>query len=358
MSTVQKRGDKWYAIYKDRAGKWKQKVGYSDKAETVRLARRLEDEEHAVAIGDVDPQAQARRIERAKPASEHVQMFRAHMESKKRHPNHVQYTIKDVERFIEHSGVKTAAAITRPMVDAWRAFCTTTGYPKSAKGETPEPDSPKTANRRVASVRAWLRYLYDNEAVTRVVIDRIEMLHTKGHETKRRRALTAAEVAALIEKCPDENRRELYRFATLTGFRRSECESMTPAAFDFENRTVTVSAIHAKRKTDHQIIPMHSRLIEPLKGLCKGKPADAPLFNVPNRTDVVSTLHADCAAAGVATNDVDFHALRHTFCSLLAAQGIRPEVLMKLARHRDIATTMRYYVHFKPDDERAALERI
>ena len=103
---------------------------------------------------------------------------------------------------------------------------------------------------------------------------------------------------------------------------------------------------------------MNSHLIEPLRKLIDGKAADCPIFNVPNRTTIVATLHADCRAGKVDTKDIDFHALRHTYCSLLAEQQIRPEILMKLARHRDIATTMKYYVHFKPDDERRAIDLI
>lgn len=359
MATVQKRGDKWYAIFKDSNGKWRQQVGYTDKSETVGLARRLEDEAHKIAIGYIDPQAQARRVERAEPVAAHLEMFKARMESKSPHPNHVQYTLKDCQRLIEFSGITTAAAITLPMVDAWRSHCLTKGYPDHRHPDgDPIPDSRKTANRRVSSVKAFLRFLASVGAIDRVVIDSYEMLHTKGHETKHRRAMSKAEAEALIAKCPNEHRRELYRFALLTGFRRSECASMTSASFNFDRRTITVWAKFAKRKTDNQIIPMHSRLVEPLKKLVAGKAVEAPVFNVPNRTDVVPTLHADCKAAGVSPTNIDFHALRHSFCSLLAENNIRPEVLMKLARHRDIATTMRYYVHFKADDERAALERI
>jgi integrase len=356
MATVRKRGKLWYARYKDVNG-WRELKGYADKGETERMAQRKQDEARAITLGDVDPQAEARRRERNKAALDHVELFRQDMEAKARHPRHVHFTITNIKRFLEFCGAPSAAAITRPMVAAWQAHCLKTGYP--VLGHTdPEPDSRKTINHRLASVRAWLRYLTHIGALDRCIMEGYEMLATKGHEVYHRRALTAGQAAALVTKTPDAGRRELYRFAILTGLRRSECASMTPASFNFERRTITVNAKDAKRKTDHQTIPMHVDLVEPLTTLAAGKAQDAPVFAVPHRNDVVRILHADCAAAGIPTEGIDFHALRHTFCSLLAAQQIRPEILMKLARHRDIDTTMRYYVHFKSDDERKAIDEI
>ena len=44
------------------------------------------------------------------------------------------------------------------------------------------------------------------------------------------------------------------------------------------------------------------------------------------------------------------HDLRRSFCSRWAKK-VMPAVLMQLARHRSITTTMRYYVHFKSDED-------
>ena len=61
----------------------------------------------------LDPEADARRMERSKPITVQVANFRAYMEGNDRHPNHVQYTIKDVERGIEFMKVASPAAITQ-----------------------------------------------------------------------------------------------------------------------------------------------------------------------------------------------------------------------------------------------------
>jgi integrase len=48
------------------------------------------------------------------------------------------------------------------------------------------------------------------------------------------------------------------------------------------------------------------------------------------------------------------HDLRRSFCSRWAKK-VTTAVLMQLARHRSITTTMRYYVHFKSDEMAADL---
>jgi integrase len=355
MATVTKRGDTWTAIYSDHNGKQKWVKGYTDKGETLRLAQRLEDEQRKIRLGDIDPQADARRIERSKPVADHLAAFRAHMESKVRHAKHVAYTVRDCQLCIDFTGIKTVAQLSLGDVDRWRVELLTVGM-KHPQTKLVEKDSRKTSNRRIASVRAFLRYCHRIGAIDRVVLDGYQMLDTRGHETRKRRALKSDEVARLIEKTTDENRKEIYRFALLTGFRRSEIASMKPTNFDFAKRTITVIASDAKYKGQHQSIPMHSALISPLKHLCKGRKGTDTIFAVPRNQDIVRILHADCKAADIDTTDVDFHGLRHSYISHLADQNIRPEILMKLARHRDIKTTIQYYIHWKHEDERDAIE--
>ena len=60
------------------------------------------------------------------------------------------------------------------------------------------------------------------------------------------------------------------------------------------------------------------------------------------------TLRDDLKACGIAVCDdlgriVDFHALRHTFGSMLARAGIPPRVAMELMRHSDMRLTQTTY---------------
>jgi integrase len=52
---------------------------------------------------------------------------------------------------------------------------------------------------------------------------------------------------------------------------------------------------------------------------------------------------------------VDFHALRHTFITSLAAAGVHPKTAQMLARHSTITLTMDRYTHTLRGAEAAAL---
>lgn len=77
-------------------------------------------------------------------------------------------------------------------------------------------------------------------------------------------------------------------------------------------------------------------------------------------------LRADLAAAGVpysvetveGPKFADFHALRHTYLSSLAASGVGPKELQDLARHSDPRLTLGIYTHARPEALGAAAARL
>ncbi len=73
-------------------------------------------------------------------------------------------------------------------------------------------------------------------------------------------------------------------------------------------------------------------------------------------------LRNDLEAAGIpyvtADGIADFHSLRHTFISNLAAGGIHPKLAQQLARHSTIALTMDRYTHLGLIDMNSALESL
>ena len=94
---------------------------------------------------------------------------------------------------------------------------------------------------------------------------------------------------------------------------------------------------------------------------CFSAASAALAFNAPeDRWDSADIFKADRKAAGIAARDdagrvVDFHALRHTFISNLAAGGVHPKTAQTLARHSTITLTMNRYTHQLAGDEAAAL---
>ncbi len=71
---------------------------------------------------------------------------------------------------------------------------------------------------------------------------------------------------------------------------------------------------------------------------------------MPHNSNFADMLRADLLAAGINPDDlgsgkVDFHSLRHTFGTMLAASGVHPKTAQELMRHSDINLTMSRYTH-------------
>jgi len=74
-------------------------------------------------------------------------------------------------------------------------------------------------------------------------------------------------------------------------------------------------------------------------------------------------LKRDFSAAGIPYVDdaglfADFHALRHSYISLITAGGVHPIIAQRLARHSDINLTMTRYSHTLLEDEAKRLEAL
>lgn len=340
MACVIKRGKVWYVKYRDVQGKQKLEKAYTDKARSVALANSRQNEVTGIRNGDIDPQQEQRKAERVRPVADHIRDYRIALEARGSSDNHVAYTVADIEKCFAHAGVCYANTLTRTHVDRWVVSLTN--------------DTPRTVNRRVGSVQAFLRHLQAAGAVTEYVLHKYPKRKTQGTDKRKRRALTADECARLTtSKRVPEDRRFVYRFALLTGLRFAEIASMTPTSFNFTQGTITVRANDAKNKNRDQVVPMSPKLVDGLKKLCKG--SDEAIFALPERTQAARLLRKDCEAAGIDTDRIDFHGLRHSYITRLAEAKVHPKVLQELARHSSIDTTLRYYTHFRREDERNAI---
>ena len=74
-------------------------------------------------------------------------------------------------------------------------------------------------------------------------------------------------------------------------------------------------------------------------------------------------IQQDLRVAGIPVEDdqgdvVDFHALRHTFGTMLAQAGVHPKEAQDLMRHSTITLTMNIYTHTKLESRLAALKKL
>ncbi|MHC4989030.1 MAG: site-specific integrase, partial [Planctomycetota bacterium] len=157
----------------------------------------------------------------------------------------------------------------------------------------------------------------------------------------------------------------LYRFAAETGLRANEIRSLTVASFDFNKLTVSVRADDSKRKRP-DILPLRPELKELLKEFFKGKMPKAKAFGGTRKQLTKRTsdmIKDDLEGTGIPYVDeaeqyADFHSLRHTTGSLLAASGVHPKVAQSIMRHSDINLTMSRYSHTYLEQESEAIGRL
>ena len=172
-----------------------------------------------------------------------------------------------------------------------------------------------------------------------------------------------------------------YRLAAMTGLRANELASLTSASFDLtaQTPTITLAARYSKRRRE-DVLPLHPDLVTRLRQwlsererpqdgqrviLSLNRVADAKperLFPGTWSDKAAEMFRIDLEAAGVGyvtdAGIADFHSLRHTFVSNLAAGGVHPKLAQQLARHSTITLTMDRYSHVGLLDMTAALESL
>ena len=194
----------------------------------------------------------------------------------------------------------------------------------------------------------------------------LKAINAKADRRRIRRALTVDEIRNLIETTKNRperygmtgpERAMLYRVAVETGLRAGELRSLKVSSFDLKNCTVTVEAAYSKHR-DQDTIPIKPETANTLRDFFRGKLPLTAAFNVPERT--ADMFQDDLADAGILYIDesghyADFHSLRHTTGSLLAASGVHPKVAQKIMRHSTVELTLNRYSHVYRGQETEAV---
>jgi len=164
-------------------------------------------------------------------------------------------------------------------------------------------------------------------------------------DTFNRRAISVDELVRLV--AGSGKRGFAYLMAGCTGLRRGEIKQLlwTDIHMDSPQPFIDVRAETTKSKKA-ALIPIVPALAETLR-LQQKKRRHFSGRVFPHGLPSVTSLTKDLTACGIAVEDgrgfrVDFHALRHTFASLLATAGVSELARVKLARHSEWRQTDRY----------------
>lgn len=233
---------------------------------------------------------------------------------------------------------------------------TVRGQGNERKQVTPGPDDEprevkrrrqSTANRLLAQLKAALNHAWHEKKVSSDTEWR-RVRPFKGADQPRAVHLTEREARALV-KAADENFRPLVLAALLTGCRWSELREMRVG--HFSRSAGTIAVLHTKGGHDRQV-PLTDEGRSFFSKQVSGRPSSDFMFKREDGSqwgaqDQKRRMAAVCKKAKVVPA-VGFHALRHTYGSLLAMEDVPMHVIAKAMGHRDTRMTERHYAHLAP----------
>ncbi len=216
--------------------------------------------------------------------------------------------------------------------------------------------SAQTYNFYLKSVKQFCKWMVQDRRASESSVEHLQTINIRTDRRHDRCSLEPDEIRRLLEAAQAAPKRFgmtgyqralLYRLAAETGLRRDELKSLKKSSFDFDDCTVTAEAGDTKNKKS-AVLPLRKDTAIVLKQLLQGKLPNVQAFNVPYKT--AKMIKADLDDAGIAYIDHagrfrDFHSLRHSTGSLLAASGAHPKVIQSIMRHSDINLTMSRYTH-------------
>lgn len=162
----------------------------------------------------------------------------------------------------------------------------------------------------------------------------------------------------------------LFLCLARTGMRVGECLALAWRHIEFDRHRIAIrrnmSGGQFSDPKSHQrrFIDMTAQLESALRELRGQVPVDPAALVFPNhagRPITYLNLNADMWKAVV--DDLPFagvtpHVLRHSFASQLLAEGRSIVLVSRLLGHKDVATTLKYYAHLMPSEDRAILNNL
>lgn len=361
---------KWRIWYKGPQGKRVFATGFADKKASQQLADQLEQQARFESEGLADPALRAMREHAGRSLDQHLEDWSTSITatgSTARHARHMKRTVANVLRL---ANIDAITAIRFDQVQV-------------AVGELRTTRSPRTCNHAITAVKAFTTWLYDSSRLASVPrgIGKLKPYSTSVDRKLVRRAATSQEIERILEAAesgPDvvatrgprgekhdlawisgPERAALYRLALGTGFRANELRSITPASFQLQgdSPTVTVRAAYAKNgKESVQPISRNDAVF--FARFLEGRDPHKPFVVVPERT--AKLLRGDLDRAGIPyrteRGTLDFHALRHSYITHLIRSGANPKIAQQLARHSTITLTLDVYTHTEDAETRKAVE--
>ncbi len=265
-----------------------------------------------------------------------VEEFRNDLHAMKRTEDYVKTTCQQITTPAQECGWKLVKDIQPDSFTRWRA--------RDGKR------SPRTLNLYLASLKAFLNWLIKSGRLDRNVLDSVSKVKETNDKRRERRAFTDTEIKSLLSVAPPE-RRIVYLTAIHTGLRRGELFNLEwrDVFLDAETSHMILRAETTKNEKREPVC-LHPEIVRELEAI---KPeGEKPGQKVFIKISRMAKVKEDLKAAGIPYRDefnrvADFHALRHTCNSRMAANGVPSTIAQQMMRHSDIKLTMGAYLDTK-----------
>jgi len=291
------------------------------------------------------PSKAAREAAQCKLA-EHLQDFLGDLRAKGRNGRYINGIAFCLGQLIEQCGWNFPQNITADSFVKWRSS---------------QNKAPKTLHEYLISAKNFCNWLTAQGRIAVNPLASVGQGEMRGREVRPRRAYNDSEFAALLSVAGAQ--RIVYLTAGLTGIRHGELNELRWGDINLvgEKPSVTVRASVSK---NHKLacLPLHPVLVNALKEF---RPADAVAGNLVFKGLVPRSkiFNGHLKAAKIAKVDtqgrvVDFHSLRHTFCTNLHRAGVSQREAMELMRHNDPRLTATTYTDASLLSLRSAVQKL
>lgn len=225
---------------------------------------------------------------------------------------------------------------------------------------------PRTVNKSLTVLHTILGYAERMELVVRNPVRGIERA---ACNQRKARILTPQQLRAVIDHAPEGFRLPIM-FAVFTGCRSGEIRALSWADVDLTRREARICRGHrygqfTPTKTGREkVAELPDELVTALKPWALACPKATGLV-FPNRRNngplqgkrLLDAFQRAVKDAGIPAG-VRLHDARHTFVTLLLADGSPAADVAKAAGHSTPSTTMRYYAHAMPVERLGSSDRL
>jgi len=233
------------------------------------------------------------------------------------------------------------------------------------------------ANGTKAKIRNLLSVIF-NHAIRYEWLDQgknpITFVRQTAKRTKTPTVLEPEEISNLLKEL-DSPFRLLVLLDVTTGLRRSELFALKWGDVDFPTLTININRSifegvvgKCKTRTSQNPVPVDAyvarELLEWRSKTTFHKLTDwvftSPTYGLhpfwPNR--VLTTVIQPAAARAGITKRIGWHTFRHTYSTMLVANGENVKVVQELMRHASSRSTLEIYTQASPEDKRVAQQRL